>query len=92
MSQDSSETPSQQGQPPTPTTNKDLDDPETITLHRAGTDKTVKWDQIRLPHAVSLGKTFQQNLQRRQQDGTQTDNSGGLLQTGNHRPSPSSGH
>lgn len=74
-----------------------LDHLDTVTLHRAGKDKEVKWDQIRHPHAVSLGKPFQQNLLNRgQQQGTPTNSnsgnnnnsSGGLLQTAGHRPTP----
>lgn len=66
---------------------------ETITLHRAGKETQIAWDKLRRPHAVSLGRTFQQNLQQRSTTGSETNNNaGGLLQAGDHRPSGDDNH
>ncbi|SMN22656.1 similar to Saccharomyces cerevisiae YLR361C-A Putative protein of unknown function [Maudiozyma saulgeensis] len=60
--------------------------PETVELHRAGKTKVVSLDQLRKPHAITSSPEFLKNNPIRQQQNNNSDNAGGLLQSGNHRP------
>lgn len=73
-----------------------------ITLHRAGKEKKISWDQLKRPHARTVSKQFQHDLEKfngnplnrdfnnnsnnNSNDNKETNNSGGLLQIGGHLP------
>ena len=76
----------------------DEDSGNIITLHRAGKEKKISWDQLKHPHARTVSKQFQHNLKRfdssplnrdlhnNNNNNNEADNSGGLLQIGGHLP------
>lgn len=68
--------------------------PVNVELHGAGgKTKIVSLEQLRKPHAVTASPEFIKNHPIRDtQQSTGSNTSGGLLQTGNHRPSSSHGN
>ena len=61
--------------------------PETVELNRGGKTKVVNLEQLKKPHAVTSSPEFRRNNPVHQAQGSGTNNAGGLLQTGGHRPS-----
>ncbi|CAB4257283.1 similar to Saccharomyces cerevisiae YLR361C-A Putative protein of unknown function [Maudiozyma barnettii] len=67
--------------------NNNTDDiPKTVEIHRAGKTKIISLEQLRKPHAITSSPEFLKNNPIRHEQGNNNDNAGGLLQTGNHRP------
>lgn len=74
-----------------------LGDPPTLKFNRGGKIKEVPIERLRYPHAVTYARGFRgpNNPQTHSSDNYQSpnsDNAGGLLQNGSHRPGSDSQH
>ena len=61
--------------------------PMNVELHGAGKTKIVSLEQLRKPHSVTASPEFMKNHLIRDTQPNNNNTAGGLLQTGNHRPS-----